>query len=227
MRVRALVIAITTLVLGLFAIAESALATRIDILISKPGQKMTVRVDGVVKYVWPVSTGAQQYETPAGTWKPFRMEAEHFSKEWDDAPMPHSIFFTGDGHAIHGSYHVKSLGRKASHGCVRLAPENATILFGLVQKAGMSNTTVTIKGGFFDGGGTLTAGTSHPGSPWWMRNSGFKRSFASVGQDIEKTTNPGKAKPKAKNKTAAVKCTIKDGKKVCRKPFTLFGGNAG
>jgi predicted CopG family antitoxin len=97
------------------------------------------------------------------------MEAEHFSKEWDDAPMPNSIFFTGEGHAIHGSFHVNSLGRKASHGCVRLAPENAAILFGLVQEAGLGNSRVTIKGGFFDFGY----------SP--------KRSFSDVGNDIDKT----------------------------------------
>ena len=70
------------------------------------------------------------------------MEAEHFSKEWDDAPMPHSIFFTDRGHAIHGSFYVKSLGRRASHGCVRLAPENAAKLFSLVSSAGMGNTKV-------------------------------------------------------------------------------------
>ena len=88
---------------------------------------MTVKVDGETEYVWPVSTGARGYETPSGKYRPFRMEKDHFSKEWDDAPMPNSIFFTGQGHAIHGSFHVKSLGRRASHGCVRLAPDNAAI----------------------------------------------------------------------------------------------------
>jgi lipoprotein-anchoring transpeptidase ErfK/SrfK len=53
----------------------------------------------------------------------------HFSKEWDDAPMPHSIFFTQRGHAIHGSYETPHLGTAASHGCVRLNPGNAAKLF--------------------------------------------------------------------------------------------------
>jgi len=95
-----------------------------------------------------VSTGARGYETPSGKYRPFRMEKDHFSKEWDDD----SIFFTTRGHAIHGSFYVKSLGRRASHGCVRLAPDNAAKLYGLVQKAGMQNTTVVLRGGFFDGG---------------------------------------------------------------------------
>ena len=143
---------------------------------------MTVKVDGDTEYVWPVSTGAAGYETPGGTYKPFRMEAEHYSKEWDDAPMPHSIFFTTRGHAIHGSFHVKSLGRRASHGCVRLHPDNAKILFSLVRENGMSNTSVTLKGGFFDLG-TRSASTARPRvHPGGAANDKPKRSFASVGK---------------------------------------------
>lgn len=127
-------------------------AKAVVISINKVSQKMTVSIDGDREYVWPVSTGASGYTTPSGSYRPFRMEKDHFSKEWDDAPMPHSIFFTPKGHAIHGSFYVKSLGRRASHGCVRLAPENAAKLFALVQKAGMSNTRVIVKGGFFDVG---------------------------------------------------------------------------
>ncbi|MFO1123426.1 MAG: L,D-transpeptidase [Hyphomicrobiales bacterium] len=125
---------------------------RLVITINKVSQKMTVTLDGETKYKWPVSTGAPGYDTPSGTFRPFRMEKEHFSKEWDDAPMPYSIFFTPQGHAVHGSYHVKSLGRRASHGCVRLHPDNAAKLFALVKSTGMSNTAVIIKGGIFDGG---------------------------------------------------------------------------
>ena len=76
---------------------------------------MIVTVDGDPRYVWPVSTGAFSYDTPSGQFKPFRMERDHFSREWDDAPMPHSIFFTQQGHAIHGSSHVKAIGTPASH----------------------------------------------------------------------------------------------------------------
>jgi L,D-transpeptidase catalytic domain len=81
------------------------------------------------------------------------------------------IFFTGEGHAIHGSFHVKSLGRRASHGCVRLAPDNATKLFAMVQKAGMQNTTVIVKGGLFDGGFYNFDAPGVPGAkrkPFWF-----------------------------------------------------------
>jgi L,D-transpeptidase catalytic domain len=256
MKKNRLLVIILAFIMSLGVLATGASARKVEIVISKVSQKMTVKVDGSTEYVWPVSTGAAKYETPTGTFKPFRMEAEHFSKEWDDAPMPHSIFFTGDGHAIHGSFHVKSLGRKASHGCVRLAPENAAILFSLVQTAGMSNTRVVLKGGLFDFGG---------GS----------RSFAEVGNDIDKVINkkqprgffwnlgqPKKkplaksaqnkdAKPKklvaakkpedkakklaaaspkksdVKSKKLAEKCVEKDGKKVCTKPAPVKAASNG
>jgi lipoprotein-anchoring transpeptidase ErfK/SrfK len=134
------------------AAKKVAARKRLIITISKVSQKMTVELDGDTEYRWPVSTGARGYDTPSGNFRPFRMEKEHYSKEWDDAPMPHAIFFTARGHAVHGSYHVKSLGRRASHGCVRLHPDNAAKLFALVRKVGMSNTTVIVRGGFFDGG---------------------------------------------------------------------------
>ena len=151
---------------ALTASSVSALATKIDIVINKISQKMTVTIDGEKEYVWLVSTGGQGYDTPSGTYHPFRFEKEHFSKEWDDAPMPYSMFFTGRGHAIHGSYHIKRLGTRASHGCVRLAPENAALLFSLVTKAGSSNTTITVKGGFFDVGTQTASFSSKPSKPF-------------------------------------------------------------
>ena len=117
------------------------------ITIDKSIQEMTVEVDGRPLYQWPVSTGkGARYDTPSGKFKAFRMERDHFSKEWDDAPMPFSIFFTQKGHAIHGSYDVKRLGTPASHGCVRLAPANAEKLFALVEREGVLNTTVVLTG---------------------------------------------------------------------------------
>jgi len=121
---------------------------RADVLIAidKSKQQMTVTVDGEARHVWPVSTGKGHYDTPAGEFQPFRMERHHFSREWDDAPMPYSIFFTQEGHAIHGSYEVRRLGRPASHGCVRLAPENAATLFALVKQQGVKNARVVLNG---------------------------------------------------------------------------------
>jgi len=122
--------------------------SRAEVLIrvDKSAQIMTVTVDGSQRYAWPVSTGISQYDTPNGEFQPFRMERDHFSQEWDDAPMPHSIFFTQQGHAIHGSGHTKNLGHPASHGCVRLSPEHAATLFALVKAEGMKNTHIALVG---------------------------------------------------------------------------------
>ena len=107
---------------------------------------MTVAVDGVERYHWPVSSGLPSYETPNGSFRAFRMEEDHYSKEFDDAPMPHSIFFTKIGHAIHGTDSESRLGSPASHGCVRLSRANASTLYALVQAEGVLNTTVTLTG---------------------------------------------------------------------------------
>ena len=124
----------------------SAAFANIDIAIDKNTQQMSVAVDGAQRYTWPVSTGRPGYDTPNGTFKVNRMDANHFSQEWDNAPMPHTMFFDMRGHAIHGFSDVAHLGLAVSHGCVRLAPANATVLFNLVKAEGMANTSVTITG---------------------------------------------------------------------------------
>ena len=114
------------------------------ITVDKAAQQMTVNVDGATRWIWPISTGRRGYDTPEGSFRPFRLEEDHYSKEWDEAPMPYSIFFTGEGHAIHGSYETRRLGRPASHGCVRLAPKNAEKLFALVKREGLANARVVV-----------------------------------------------------------------------------------
>ena len=109
---------------GLMLFAGAAQA-KIAITVDKDNQMMIVAVDGVERYHWPVSTGNPSHETPNGTFRTFRMEADHFSKEFDDAPMPHSIFFTREGHAMHGTGSEGQLGTPVSHGCVRLSRASA------------------------------------------------------------------------------------------------------
>ena len=108
-------LAVTFFALALACAANRPALASILIQIDKPSQTMTVSVDGAVRYRWHVSTGATGFSTPTGTYKPFRMEAMHYSQEWDNAGMPHSIFFTSRGHAVHGSDHP-GLGTPVSHG---------------------------------------------------------------------------------------------------------------
>jgi hypothetical protein len=131
---------------GLALALCSAASASIAITIDKNTQHMSVAVDGTARYEWPVSTGRPGYDTPNGTYKVNRMDADHLSQEWDNAPMPHSMFFDMRGHAIHGFFDVKHLGLPVSHGCVRLSPANAATLFAMVKAEGMANTTVVVEG---------------------------------------------------------------------------------
>jgi hypothetical protein len=144
MRLSQLLFALVWFAAGLFAMSTAQAAVLITI--DKSAQRMSVSVDGATRWTWPVSTGGGNRATPSGSFQPFRMEATHFSKEWDDAPMPHSIFFTKVGHAIHGTYDVGHLGSAVSHGCVRLSAANATQLYQLVKAEGMPNTKVVVTG---------------------------------------------------------------------------------
>lgn len=112
-----------------------------NIVVSKRTQTMNVYEDGELINRWPVSTARKGYITPTGTFHPYSYQPMHYSKKYDNAPMPHSIFFSG-GYAIHATPHVGNLGRPASHGCVRLSPDNATTLYNMTKG---EPTTITIK----------------------------------------------------------------------------------
>jgi hypothetical protein len=143
------------------------------ITIDKSKQRMTVLLDGVEKYVWPVSTGLAGYSTPSGTYTATSMNEIWYSKEWDNAPMPHSIFFRKDGYAIHGTYEAKNLGKPASHGCVRISRENAATLFAMVKKVGLKNTEVVLTG-VTPGGEYKVARSAEPryaGGGWYESNN--------------------------------------------------------
>ena len=145
MSIRRLILLPAAAALAILTFGEAA---RADLLIEvdKTAQRMTVTVDGHEVYKWAVATGGIDYDTPSGAFKPFRMDIDHHSDEWDNAPIPHSIFFTQTGNAIHGTYEQRSLGHAVSHGCVRLSLANAATLWGLVKRQKMANTTVVVTG---------------------------------------------------------------------------------
>ncbi|MBO3760536.1 L,D-transpeptidase [Ciceribacter sp. L1K23] len=122
------------------AIAEAAsLVARISI----SDQMMTVSQNGIVKYRWKVSTARKGYVTPTGSYSAKWLSKNHRSRKYDNAPMPFAIFFKG-GYAVHATFDLKRLGRPASHGCVRLHPDNAAQLFAMAQKNGLANTRIVI-----------------------------------------------------------------------------------
>jgi lipoprotein-anchoring transpeptidase ErfK/SrfK len=106
-------------------------------------QTMTVSQNGHVHNLWKVSTARKGYITPRGTYRPQRLHRMWYSRKYEMSPMPYSVFYHG-GYAIHGTGAVKSLGRPASHGCVRLNTGNAATLFSLVSQYGYGNTAIII-----------------------------------------------------------------------------------
>ena len=138
------IVAATFFAAFLFASAAPARAD-LEVRVNKSAQRMAVIVDGVPSYTWPVSTGLGGGPR-SGIYTPQRLERKWNSRKYNWAPMPHAVFFD-EGYAIHGTIHVKNLGRRASKGCVRLHPANAAILFNLVQKRGMKNTRIIVESG--------------------------------------------------------------------------------
>ena len=128
------------LLIAMMLFATPAMA-QTDITISKSRQRMIVH-SSEGSYSWPVSTARRGYYTPTGTFHPYSLQPMHYSRKYDNAPMPHSIFFSG-GYAIHATPHTGNLGRPASHGCVRLSPGNAATLYGIVSRD-RDDTTIRI-----------------------------------------------------------------------------------
>ncbi|MBN9063432.1 MAG: hypothetical protein BGP06_21510 [Rhizobiales bacterium 65-9] len=112
-----------------------AASARVSIRVDLASQTMRVETPGGGAYQWPVSSGKKGFRTPTGQYGAQRLARMHYSSKYDDAPMPHSIFFRG-GYAIHATSSVAMLGRPASHGCIRLSPANAALLFSLVKQHG-------------------------------------------------------------------------------------------
>jgi lipoprotein-anchoring transpeptidase ErfK/SrfK len=129
--------------LAMFAAPAAHASSEVVAKVSLSNQTMQVYVNGLRKYSWPVSTARSGYRTPTGNYAPIRMHKTYYSKKYHNSPMPYSIFFHG-GYAIHGTNYVKSLGRPASHGCVRLHPSNAAELYALVKQYGAGNTRIVI-----------------------------------------------------------------------------------
>ncbi|KQW28632.1 hypothetical protein ASE36_09005 [Rhizobium sp. Root274] len=121
----------------------SADASSLVARVSLSAQTMTVSEDGVVRYRWKVSTGRSGYSTPTGSWRAKWASLHHRSRKYDNTPMPYAIFFNG-GYAVHATFDVKHLGHPASHGRVRLHPDNAAQFYQLARQNGLGNTRIMI-----------------------------------------------------------------------------------
>ena len=127
---------------GLFA-EISDLDETIIAVVDKSDQKLHLYENGLKKHSWEVSTARKGKVTPTGTWNAQWLSKYHKSSIYNNAPMPYSIFYNGN-FAIHGTDQIGRLGTPASSGCVRLHPENAAVLYAMVEQVGKSDFAVRV-----------------------------------------------------------------------------------
>ena len=111
--------------------------------VDKSDQKLHLYENGLKKHSWEVSTARKGKVTPTGTWNAKWLSKYHKSSIYNNAPMPYSIFYNGN-FAIHGTDQIGRLGTPASSGCVRLHPENAAVLYAMVERVGRSDFAVRV-----------------------------------------------------------------------------------
>jgi lipoprotein-anchoring transpeptidase ErfK/SrfK len=103
------------------------------VLISVPEQMMHVYRNGILIGRSTVSTGSKGHSTPGGVFTILEKKQRHYSKKYDNAPMPNMQRLTWTGIAMHSG---NLPGYPASHGCVRLPFDFSQLLFSNTSKGG-------------------------------------------------------------------------------------------
>jgi hypothetical protein len=103
------------------------------VLVSVPEQVMHVYRNGILIGRSTVSTGSQGHATPGGVFSILEKKTEHYSKKYNNAPMPNMQRLTWTGIAMHSG---NLPGYPASHGCIRLPFDFSQLLFRATAKGG-------------------------------------------------------------------------------------------
>jgi lipoprotein-anchoring transpeptidase ErfK/SrfK len=137
------IVVVCVILMSIFILFTEIARAEVDIVIDVSEQRMYVETP-IDYYEWDVSTGRKGYSTPRGIYQPYLLKPMHYSSKYENAPMPNSIFFHG-GYAIHATEAINNLGRPASHGCVRLHPQNARWLYQIVKEYGKENVFIIVQ----------------------------------------------------------------------------------
>jgi hypothetical protein len=135
--------------------AEIAPSGPVLVYVDVGRQLATVYRNGVRVAVSTISSGKDGHDTPTGVFTILEKNKTHFSRTYDNAPMPYQQRLTWKGVALHAG---NLPGYPASHGCIRLPLEFARKLFDLTEKGG----TVVIAGGHEDPVERPAAGVLQP-----------------------------------------------------------------
>lgn len=133
-----------TVLLAVIALAQprSMQAAEKRVEIDKTRQVLRAYEDGNLFLETRVSTGRPGRETPSGVFSAGAKYRMHYSRLYDNAPMPYSVQISGN-YFIHGYHDVPNW--PASHGCIRvpLSGANPAARFYAWVEAG---TLITIHG---------------------------------------------------------------------------------
>lgn len=119
----------------------------------KSKQLMYLYIGGELKDSFAVSTGVAPRETPNMNVRASGpVFIKYTSTKYPEGDykglgnMPYAVFIKG-GYAIHGTTpgNFVKLGKKASHGCIRLHPDDAKLFYELVSIVGLDNTWVIVR----------------------------------------------------------------------------------
>ena len=103
------------------------------VLVSLPLQTMHVSRNGILIGRSTVSTGSKGRSTPPGVFTILEKKQQHYSKKYNNAPMPNMQRLTWTGIAMHSG---QLPGYPASHGCIRLPFDFSQLLFNATARGG-------------------------------------------------------------------------------------------
>ena len=178
----------------LICLAAQPVKAEITVNISKSQQRMSVSVDGTEVYRWPVSTGRRGFATPSGTFHPTHLERHWYSRQYELTPMPWAMFFFR-GYAVHGTMEAHNLGHAASHGCVRLRPDNAAVLFSLMHKRKLAETKIVVMNGPLPAPPAVVPSGAPMADAGKPETTGVATHFAKADADGDKDDVAADAKP--------------------------------
>lgn len=123
------------------ALLQPATAQTRRIVVSIPDHKLALLEDGSVKRVYPVATGRQETPSPTGSFHIANRVANptyyHQGKRIEPGPQnPVGTRWIGldeKGYGIHGTNAPGSIGKSASHGCIRMAKKDLEEFFEMVR----------------------------------------------------------------------------------------------
>ncbi len=124
--------------------------TKREVIVSIPDRKLALIEDGIVTSIYPVAVGKRTTPSPEGDFKVVnRLVNPTYYHKGQVIPAGKEnpvgtrwIGLNQKGYGIHGTNAPRSIGKAASHGCIRMAKADLEVLFEILRPGD----TVSIRG---------------------------------------------------------------------------------